>query len=352
MKRIFITIGIMAVLFWANYAAAQSYSDFQNSETTNVTESAVTESSLEVQENAGGLIFFRERATFTTACPNLPLEDFEGSNVPPNTARACSGTLNSLTNDACYSPGDILAGISLSDSYRRMVVLTPYSYGVQSTVVGPNFFAANLDMAFPDNDVTAVGMDLLDPVQQTTLDVAIFGIGDVLLGRIRVLSGLKTGNFLGIRSDQIITHISFTQVAGGGGELVDNVTFGRCEMPVDIDIKPGSYPNCMNINGSGVIPVAVLGKADFDVTRIDVNSLAFAGLDVRIKGNGIPQCSVADVSGDFTSPEGAPDGYPDLVCQFVDDPSTWSPDDGKAALTGKLLDGTTIRGTDTICIVP
>jgi hypothetical protein len=122
-----------------------------------------------------------------------------------------------------------------------------------------------------------------------------------------------------------------------------------------IDIKPGSDPNCFNINGHGVIPVAVLGSASFDVTKIDVSTLRFAGLDVRVKGNDRPQCSIEDVSGGFTSPEGSPDGYDDLVCQFSRSSSNWQPEDDTATLTGNLKvehGGTPIVGTDEICIVP
>lgn len=86
--------------------------------------------------------------------------------------------------------------------------------------------------------------------------------------------------------------------------------------------------------------------------NVDMSTLSFAGLDVRVRGNDARQCSVEDVSGDFTVPQGSPDGYPDLVCQFVDDPTRWLPDDGTATLTGKLFDGTSIKGIDSICIVP
>jgi parallel beta-helix repeat protein len=121
---------------------------------------------------------------------------------------------------------------------------------------------------------------------------------------------------------------------------------------VGLDIKPGGYPNCININGNGVIPVAILGGPEFDVGMVDVSSLSFAGIEVRVKGNGMPQCSVEDVSGDFTMPEGGADGYPDLVCHFVDDPALWSPEEGTATLSGKLMNGTAFEGTDDICIVP
>jgi hypothetical protein len=128
-------------------------------------------------------------------------------------------------------------------------------------------------------------------------------------------------------------------------ELVFPITVG-------IDIKPGGYPNCFNIGGTGVIPVAILGSADFDVHEIDVATLQFAGLTVRVKPNGTLQCSAEDVSGDFTNPEGAPDGFEDLVCQFLDDESSWAPGTSTATLTGSLHDGTLIEGEDEICIVP
>jgi hypothetical protein len=129
------------------------------------------------------------------------------------------------------------------------------------------------------------------------------------------------------------------------------LTPGTGIIPVEIDIKPGSDPNSFNINGKGVVPVAILGSADFDVSDVDVTSLEFAGLAVRVKGNGSPQCSIEDVSG-ANMPYGEPDGYEDLVCQFVDDAEGWTPGDAVATLTGNLFDGTAFEGTDSINIVP
>jgi hypothetical protein len=141
-----------------------------------------------------------------------------------------------------------------------------------------------------------------------------------------------------------------------------NVSYGEqivsieviVKITVDIDIKPGSYPNSINKNEKGVIPLAILGSADFDVTWIDPTTLSFEGAQLRVKGNGALQCSVEDVSGDFTTPEGAPDGYPDLVCQFVDDTTDWELGVSTATVTGNLkaeFGGTPIEGMDTINVV-
>ena len=135
--------------------------------------------------------------------------------------------------------------------------------------------------------------------------------------------------------------ITVTMNVGEPGDWIRVVTAVTRE--VGIDIKPGSFPNSFNINGNGVIPVAVLGSDAFDVTQIDVSTVSLAGLDVRVKGNGNPQCSIKDANGD---------GYDDLVCQFVDDPDTWIPVDDTATLTGQLNDGTAFYGIDSINIVP
>ena len=123
---------------------------------------------------------------------------------------------------------------------------------------------------------------------------------------------------------------------------------------VSIDIIPGDVPNCFNIDGRGGIPVAVLGSDVLDVTQIDANTLLFEGLHVRIvgrRGRGRLLCSVEDVSGDFTNPEGAPDGHLDLVCLF-DDEGYLTGDGVIGVLYGELQNGTSIEGWDSICLLP
>jgi hypothetical protein len=132
-------------------------------------------------------------------------------------------------------------------------------------------------------------------------------------------------------------HVSDTQ-------RTDDEIRSRVTPLVNLDIKPGSDPNCFNINDHGVIPVSILGSPEFDVTAIDMTSLLFSGLEVRVRGNKNPSCSIEDTNAD---------GYDDMVCKFIDDSSNWSAGDSDSAtLIGTLLDGTEFEGTDSICIVP
>lgn len=54
---------------------------------------------------------------------------------------------------------------------------------------------------------------------------------------------------------------------------------------VDIDTKPGSYPNSVNPKRKGVIPVDILTTEEFDATAVDPLSVRF-GPDGAIESHG------------------------------------------------------------------
>ena len=94
------------------------------------------------------------------------------------------------------------------------------------------------------------------------------------------------------------------------------------EVGVYIDIKPGSCPNPLNPKAKGVLPVAVLGTADFDVTTIDPSTLSLTRAGVT--GSVAPiRWSYADVGTPFMG-DGCDchdltgDGYMDLTLKFSD----------------------------------
>ncbi|MGD2200123.1 MAG: prenyltransferase/squalene oxidase repeat-containing protein [Candidatus Bathyarchaeota archaeon] len=87
-----------------------------------------------------------------------------------------------------------------------------------------------------------------------------------------------------------------------------------------VDIKPGSWPNPINKRSRGVIPVAICGTEDFDVTTIDPASVR---LHVEGVEEGVPplRWSYEDVATPYTGDPGGGhemkgDGFADLVLHF------------------------------------
>ena len=128
---------------------------------------------------------------------------------------------------------------------------------------------------------------------------------------------------------------------------MSNVTFSaivRDTLTVAIDVKPGSYPNSVNLGSNGVVPVAILSSPDFDATTVDESTVELAGASVAIRGKNHYLASQKDVNGD---------GSLDLVCQVNTDnldPGTFQ--DGLVCLRGQTFDGRCIEGWDEIAIVP
>lgn len=114
---------------------------------------------------------------------------------------------------------------------------------------------------------------------------------------------------------------------------------------VEVDVQPGAEPSCLNSDGRGVIPVAILGARGFDVTQVDRRTLRLDGLQVRVRSNDKPQCSTDYINDD---------DYLDLICQFYDDPAAWMPGTGTATVSGELgdSDSSPFDGVDAICVRP
>lgn len=117
----------------------------------------------------------------------------------------------------------------------------------------------------------------------------------------------------------------------------------RGYLQVSIDIKPDDYPNYINNNDRGVIPVAILTTESFDASTVDPFSLSLDGAGARVKGKSGNAGTLEDV--DY-------DGDQDLMVHIEDTDGTYSAGCTIATLTGMTYDGTPIKGQDTICIVP
>jgi hypothetical protein len=111
-----------------------------------------------------------------------------------------------------------------------------------------------------------------------------------------------------------------------------------------IDIKPGSYPNAINLGREGVIAVAIFSSGTFDATTIDPETVRMAGAGVAIRGKGDKTMAhKEDVDGD---------GFVDLVVhiEVVNlDPGLQS---GYVSVVGYTYDGQPFWAHDEIIIVP
>lgn len=138
---------------------------------------------------------------------------------------------------------------------------------------------------------------------------------------------------------------------------VTSLTLAPIVLTVEIDIKPGSFPNSINLGSKGGTPVAILGSASLDVNDIDVDTLTLGTTGIKTVGKTDRLlCSVDDVSGDFSGGfEGAPDGFDDLVCHFLTMGIVPEDGDTTAKLAGNFLAGAgggAFEGTDSVNVVP
>jgi hypothetical protein len=112
---------------------------------------------------------------------------------------------------------------------------------------------------------------------------------------------------------------------------------------VNVDIKPGSYPNSINLGSGGTVPVAILSSATFDARTVNPSSVTLASAPVKLTGKGTPMYSIQDVNDD---------GRPDMIVHVTTSAFQLTTSDTMAVLKGKTNGGVSIKGSDTVRVVP
>ena len=162
-----------------------------------------------------------------------------------------------------------------------------------------------------------------------------YGIAVDAAGNSYVTGETDSGNFP-------MTTGAFQPTFGGGfrDAFVAKIQFA---IVVTIDIKPGSFPNSINLGSSGSVPVAILSTATFDATTVDPVTVTLASAPVKLKGKGTPMASFQDVNGDSRL---------DLVVHVDTQAFVLNASDTEAVLEGQISGGMAIRGSDSIRVVP
>jgi YVTN family beta-propeller protein len=141
-------------------------------------------------------------------------------------------------------------------------------------------------------------------------------------------------------TNQIVATVSGLDggpIINGDGTGYSYENFFPCIIAVIIDIKPLSFPNSINLQSKGEVPVAILSSPTFDATTVDRNTVVFDGTSPLPKNN-----SIEDVNGD---------GLLDLVLHFNTQDLNLQTGDTEACLSGKTLNGMGIKGCDSVRIV-
>jgi hypothetical protein len=106
---------------------------------------------------------------------------------------------------------------------------------------------------------------------------------------------------------------------------------------VEIDIRPGGYPNIITPGSDGVVAVAILRGEGVDPKAIDVNSVRLAG--------------APPISTNFCEYE--PRNKEEALCAYFESKNfRLKHSDRIAILSGKLKDGTPIYGSDSVLVRP
>ena len=103
-----------------------------------------------------------------------------------------------------------------------------------------------------------------------------------------------------------------------------------------IDIKPGSYPNSINLKSKGKVPVAILTTGDFDAYDVDPDTVSFAGANPL-------RWRMEDVNNDSDY---------DMLFHFKIRKLELPKKSIQTTLEGNSIYGVQITGSDSVSIVP
>jgi len=199
-----------------------------------------------------------------------------------------------------------------------------------------------------DNDIVSYIWDLDDNnnFETDAGDQPVFDVNFAYLQSI----GLLVDNTYNI-------HLKVTDSVGQSD--VNDTTLTILPIPalqVIVDIKPGSCPNPVNVKSSGVLPLAILGTVDYDITNIDPTSVRLAGVDAIRSGIEDVATPVLDAN-DCNCTTSGPDGFLDLTLKFKTQrivETIGEVNDGdvlELALSGMLFGESPIEGADCILIL-
>ncbi len=166
------------------------------------------------------VIFSSNEAQFLSDNPDLDFQNFLSAPAPPGDFIVCNAPVDASSNDGCFTPGQILPGISFSDNpgpNNGAMLVFGANFAANANPQGPlasNTFTDTLDILFSEPDTTRAGFLAGCMVQggpcSDQMTIQVFGVGDALIGSTSVPVSSAFGTFVGVTSDEAITRINLS----------------------------------------------------------------------------------------------------------------------------------------------
>jgi hypothetical protein len=168
-------------------------------------------------------------------------------------------------------------------------------------------------------------------------DLTIDSNGDILVADAAWRAIFRVDPTTGDR--ELLSTSDVLGVVGAGPGFADlrTIAVASFRFPVGIDIRPRNPANRINLSSQGVVRVALLGTADFEVAEVEAETLAFGPAGATLANRRGPHFE--DVNDD---------GFTDLVGHFRVQEAGIALGDGEACLVGETSDESRFEGCDAI----
>jgi hypothetical protein len=163
---------------------------------------------------AATITIYSSEAAFDADHPGLTVEDFEDANV--NTVSACPSPADTNSDNVCFSPGDIIPGITISDRTQDPIGLALFGPGFAEAAnksLTTNHFGTHFYIDF-NPAPGAVGLQIWKWLFSGTCTVWVT-TSDSETEVFTLPCSTGAGTFLGLGSDTPITTIEIASDSAG-----------------------------------------------------------------------------------------------------------------------------------------
>ncbi|MCA9036621.1 MAG: PEP-CTERM sorting domain-containing protein [Planctomycetaceae bacterium] len=183
-----------------------------------------------------GIVTYTSQSVFESNAPGLITHDFSAAMVDPGSAAFVTGPIDSLTNNAVFSPGVIAPGLTISSSggvdplRNQLYVAGVGTVGNTVNGIYTNGSDATMSLDFGPQ-VSAVALNLIGFTNNTgarSFNMTVIGSLGTHLFSTPIIPDFGPGVFFGLTgtAGEKIQKISF-QSGGGANEGITAIAFGE-----------------------------------------------------------------------------------------------------------------------------